>query len=544
MFKKNKTKILLIAIMLASFVLMFFSAQSDSLTNDEKVHITAGYLHTWKGDYTFNTEHPPLLNDLAGLFAKFAKPNLPEKPLSSFNSGSDQWEFADLFFYNSQNNVDKIILFSRLPFIFLTLCLIYLVFLLAKTLFGVKAGLIAATLTAFSPNILAHGRLATTDIGLVFFFLLTCWLLRKYFLKPNWQNALFLGLSLGLVILAKFSGVIILPVIFLGLIYIWKTKKPKFLSAFGQFLIILILPIILIWVFYAFSMRANLDNSLLMMPFEKFVAGLKTVMDHNNQGHLTYLNGQLSSTGWWYYFPLVLWYKMTLSELILLVVSIIVLSLRAKRSNLYQIDCFVADAPRNDKHIDKFNYYLIIFPPLLFLVVSMIGHIDIGIRHVLVLLPFFYIFISQLINYQNRYLKFVLLVLLVGQIVICILAFPNYIAYFNQIAGGSKGGIKHLADSNLDWDQNIKRFKKYVEENKVEKVYQDFYDGNPLNYYGINYNDVPKKPTNGMVAISAQWLVVPRDRFDIDWVKNYPPDDIISNGIYIWRFDKKPVELR
>ncbi|MCL5406900.1 MAG: glycosyltransferase family 39 protein [Patescibacteria group bacterium] len=506
---------------------MFFSAKSDSVTNDEKVHITAGYLHVWKGNYLFNSEHPPLLNDLAGLFAKLARPNLPEKPLSSFNSGADQWELADLFFYNSGNNVDKIVFFARLPFIFLTLGLIYLVFLWAKTLFGAKAGLVAATLTAFSPNILAHGRLATTDIGVTFFFLLTCWLLRKYYLKSTWQNALWLSLGISFVLLAKFSGVIILPVIFLGLIFLWINKRPKLLLFLGQIFILIILPIMMIWALYIFSSRENLINSsALIMPFKQFVIGLKTIINHNSQGHLTYLNGKLSNQGWWYYFPLVLWYKMTLPELTLLSFSIATF--------------FLIEKPR----INSFDEFLIIFPPLLFLAVSMIGHIDIGIRHILVLLPFFYIFISYLVNNQDRSLKLILPILISAQVIICILAFPNYIAYFNQIAGGAKGGIKHLSDSNLDWDQNMKRFKKYVQENKIEKVYEDFYNGNSLTYYGINYDDVPKKPINGVVAISAQWLVVSRDRFDIGWVKKYPPDEIISNGIYIWRFDLKPVELR
>lgn len=521
---------------------MFFSARGDSLVIDEKVHIPAGYLHVWQGDYTFNTEHPPLLNDLAGLFAKIAKPNLPEEKMANFNGG-DQWEYGDLFFYKSGNNVEKIIFWARLPFIFLTLGLIYLVYLWAKTLFGPKAGLLAAVLTAFSPNILAHGHLATTDIGVTFFFVLTCWLLRKYFLKPTWGNAALLGLSLGLVLLAKFSGLVVLPIIFLGLIYLWFLKKPKLLPALGQFLMIILIPLILLWLLYAFSLRGELTNlppvyelsktlgyhtishpysRWLLIPFDKFIQGLEILSDHNASGHWAYLNGQISTSGWWYYFPLVLWYKLTITEIILFALSIFFGWRFLKKTDGW------------------FEGFLLIFPPLLYLGISMIGKIDIGIRHVLPILPFFYILISRMIQNRHLILKPIIILLVIGQILIGLLAFPNYLAYFNQIAGGAKGGIKHLADSNLDWNQNMKRFQKYAREHHLQKVYELCWDSDSFTYYGIENEILPNTPVKGVVVICAQQLKVTPEGFDISWVTNPPTggpaDEVVANGIYVWRF--------
>lgn len=534
-FKKHTSQILLIFVLLISFLLMFYSARSDSITNDEKVHISAGYLHVWKGDYTFNTEHPPLLNDLAGLFAKFAKPNMPEK---SYN---EQWKFADMFFYESKNDVESLTFWARLPFIFLTLGLIYLVFLWARTLFGEKAGLIAAVLTAFSPNILAHGRLATTDIGVAFFFLLSCWFLRKYYLKTTWVNVSLLGSSLGLTLLSKFSGMAILPVILLGLIFIWIKKKPKLNLAAGQFLLILLIPIILIWFLYAFSMREYLIklppiyelsrilgnrtlsyiwSEWLIVPFDKFIQGLEIISDHNKTGHLAYLNGQVGTGGWWYYFPLTLWYKMTLAELALLGLAI---------SHFFW---------KKIKKATFFDEFLIIFSPLFFLAISMVGKIDIGLRHILPILPFFYIFISRLILSPNLFLKKIVIILTIVQVGIGILAFPNYLAYFNQIAGGAKGGIKHLADSNIDWNQNMKRFGEYAKKHNIKKVYELCGNGYPFNYYGIENDILPKKPVKGVVVICAHYLVLPLEEYDIDWVIKSPPDDIVSNGVYVWRFDE------
>ena len=546
--KKHWQKFALIGIFLTSFLLMIFSGKTDSLTVDEKVHISAGYLHTWKGDYTFNTEHPPMLNDLAGLFAKLAKPNVPEIP-ANFNGG-DQWEYGDMFFYLSGNNVDKILFWARFPFILLTLGLVYLVFLWARALFGKNAGLIAAALTAFSPNILAHGRVATTDIGVTFFFLLVCWFLRKYYLKPNLKTAALLGLGLGLIILAKFSGMFVLPVIFLGVVFSLLNQRVKILSAIYQIALIVIIPLVLVWGVYAFTTRGQIKEApvtyqlsktfhsktishewskWLVIPFDKFAQGTEILLDHNTSGHWSYLNGEVDYSGWWYYFPYTLLYKMTLVEIILFVASVFMFWKLRKTTNW--------QAPAG-----WFDYYLLLFPPLLFFVISMVGRIDIGIRHILPILPFMYIFISSLVLFKNNVFKKLLLTLIILQIAITFLAFPNYLTYFNQIAGGVKGGIKHLSDSNLDWNQNMKRFGIYAKENDIKKVYSLCWDEYSFSYQGVSAQTLPNNPVNGVAVICAQQMVVPPEGFDFSWVIKNPPDAVIGNAMYVWRFDKKNVK--
>lgn len=535
---KYRIGILLSLIIVISFGLMIYSSLSDSMVVDEKVHISAGYLHVWKGNYTFNPEHPPLLNDLAGLFAKIAKPNLPNVDLSSSKSDG-QWQYGDKLFYESNNNVDSILFWVRFPFIILTLGIIYLSYLWAKTIFSPKAGIAAAALVGFCPNILAHGHLATTDIGLVFFLLLACWLLRKYVLKPSFEAAILLSLAIGLVILAKFSGVIIVPIVIIGLLYLWLFKKPEAIHALGHLAIIILIPIVFIWLVYAFSARSELVNlppsyqlssylggdivmsniaKTLLVPFDKYFIGYNLVAEHNAVGHWNFLNGQIKFDGWWYYFPLALLYKLPIPTLILLVIAVIFS--RPKMRELF----------------------FLLLPALLFLGVAMISRIEIGIRHILVILPFFYIYAAGLWQSKNSYLKPVISILLFTTIIIGILAAPNYIAYFNQIAGGAKGGYKHLIDSNLDWNQNIKRFAKYTKANNIKYIYQYCWDGNSFAYYGVENQLLPASPVNGVVAICAHqyWI---KYGYDFSWVeKHWPPDEIISNGIYVWRFDENNVQ--
>jgi hypothetical protein len=46
-------------------------------------------------------------------------------------------------------------------------------------------------------------------------------------------------------------------------------------------------------------------------------------------------------------------------------------------------------------------------------------------------------------------------------------ACPDFIAYFNELAGGPQNGYRWLADSNLDWGQNATRVQAYARERGI-----------------------------------------------------------------------------
>ena len=99
-----------------------------------------------------------------------------------------------------------------------------------------------------------------------------------------------------------------------------------------------------------------------------------------------------------------------------------------------------------------------------------------------------------------------------------------------------------MADSNLDWNQNIIRFGQYAKEEKINRIYTLCWDLESFQYYGVKSNILPNFPVNGVVVICAQQLVVPPEGFDFNWVLRYPPDKIIGHTLYVWRFDKKSVQ--
>ena len=128
--------------------------------------------------------------------------------------------------------------------------------------------------------------------------------------------------------------------------------------------------------------------------------------------------------------------------------------------------------------------------------------------------------------------------LVILHVVASLFAYPNYLVYFNQIAGGPSRGGEHLADSNLDWNQNMIRFAKYAKENNITKVYQLCWNGNYFRYYGIENEYLPSEPVKGVVVICAQQLKVTPEGFKTSWVTEREPDLTIGNAMLVWRYDQ------
>jgi hypothetical protein len=96
-------------------------------------------------------------------------------------------------------------------------------------------------------------------------------------------------------------------------------------------------------------------------------------------------------------------------------------------------------------------------------------------------------------------------------------AAPDYLAFFNAAAGGSRGGVRHLGDSNLDWGQDLPLLAAWQARHPDVPLYLAYFGVVDPAFYGIRYRnlpggypfgDVPSLPGEGpaVVAISATKL--------------------------------------
>jgi len=254
----------------------------------------------------------------------------------------------------------------------------------------------------------------------------------------------------------------------------------------------------------------------ILIP-DYFFKGLVQVGVHAAGGHSSYLLGQTSGTGWWYYFPVTILFKTPIPIFIFLVLSIVYF--------------------KKVKNKDIFDEYLLIIPPIIFLAFAMYSKADLGIRHILPIFPFIFVFISKTINLIDfkkwRVATIGFIILLIWYFVSTLTSFPNSIAYFNEFAGGPNGGYKILTDSNLDWGQDVFRIKSYIKENNLENIYLVYnWNGNQyLMKHDLVYPNLPsdRRVSNANVIISASALV---GDSGYDWLKVYPKTQI-TPGVFL-----------
>lgn len=547
-------KILLLVIFVSVFCLMIFSVRADSQTTDEAIHLFSGFTYLTQRDFRLDSEHPPLLKELSALPLLFFQ-NL-QAPLDGFwnkagNFYFDSWsearKLSESFFYSVGNNPAVLLFWGRLPFIILTLILGLAGFCWAKAIYGKKAGVFAAFLILFLPNILAHGRLINTDLGVTFFIFLMVYLWGNFLKKPNFLNMTFAGLSLGLVLASKFTGLLILPILLLlALIKVifFDENKKIFFKYLAGFLGALIISFIVIWATYGFRFKippfvpSGFVNAPLwghwqltpalsdfvnrtrpvLFPAD-YYKGMFLVLKHTALGHGSFLLGRNSSSGWWYYFPVAFFYKTPIPIFIFLGLAIVFFK-RIQAKNI-------------------FDEILLIVPPVVFLILSMFSKADLGVRHILPIMPFLLVFAAKSINLIDfkKLLPAVLFsLLIIWYLISTVLSFPNFLAYFNEFAGGAKGGYKILADSNLDWGQDMYRLKNYLEQNNIDKIYIVYpWNGDmALNYYGINFEPLRPEDQNikGTIVVSATYFQTEA----YGWLKKYPFDQI-TPGLFVFHLE-------
>jgi len=195
----------------------------------------------------------------------------------------------------------------------------------------------------------------------------------------------------------------------------------------------------------------------------------------------------------------------------------------------------------------------------LYWIVSLKSSLNIGVRHLLPVFPFTILLVGGTIKKWLerpclRNIKRLLLVLLlIWQFFSVIRVYPYFIAYFNELVGGPKNGYIYVVDSNLDWGQDLKRLKKWVDQNNIEKIYIDYFGGADTEYYfGEKYakwwgtRDPKELPKGSYLAVSATFLQGGRGNpvpgFDqpygfYRWLDKYTPITTIGYSIFVYHIE-------
>jgi len=559
-----------IALLLILGLQLVLSIRQESQTWDEANHIFAGYRSWTHADFGLNPEHPPMVKLLATLplFSSPLKtPELQDRYFKeeAFIDGKD-------FLYG--NDAEKILWRTRLAAGTITILLGLLVFLATREFFGTGAAFIALSLLAFDPNLLAHGALVTTDSALSCFMFASVYAFYRYVKVPTiWRMAV-VGLAVGLALASKHTGFLVLPILLLlafaeiarstknaiGTSQIRKVLGQQSLKIVTSLAGITLIGLVILWSFYGFRYQARPDGLQLSPPLAEYIKGLEPhetwTISTLARWHVlpesylygladvrltanfytSYVLGKIYAHGVWFYFPIAFLIKSTVGFLVLLLMSLIVIG--ARRLNCWREILFLT------------------VPPAFYLVVAFTVGMNIGVRHILPV----YVFLSVLIGgaawaliKRNRKWGYVVASLLVIHAVSSLRTFPAYIAYANEMWGGPSQTYKYLTDSNVDWAQQLKATKVYLDRRGVQDCWFVYFGEAvaDFKYYGIPCRPLPTVVTlwlnerlevpvsiDGPVLISAGTLsgfeFGPGTLNPYEQFKHLTPTDVIQHGVFVF----------
>ena len=494
-----------------------FMARANSSTWDEADHTYAAYMQG-KGDFGLNPEHPPLLKFLAALPLQgmtLKMPPLLDRPyrLQEVIGGKD---------FIFQNDANTILFRARMAASLLTFALAVLVFLATREMFGTGAGLIALALISFDPTLLAHSALVTTDAAQACFMFWAIYAFYRYTNRPTISRLITVGLVVGLALASKHSAVLLFPMLLLlSAVELLlqresSTTQPtaKYASRLAlAFLAISLISITVLWAWYGFRYAAR-EGGLQLNPAmtaqlhrvpspslanvlgvfarwhllpESYIYGFAHVLFQSKAFH-SFLLGTTYPHPVWFYFPIAMLIKSTLTFLILLGIAI-----------------WATATGRFRRHRDIL--YMII-PASIYMIFAMAGGMNIGVRHVLPIYIFLSVAIAgaawTLIQAHRRW-SYVVAALLVFQAVSVLKAFPAYVSYANEAFGGPANVHNFLSDSSSDWGQQLKSVKLYLDEHNIKNCWFAYFGQGVAEY---SYYGIPCKP---LITADSLYIDSPHD---------------------------------
>jgi Dolichyl-phosphate-mannose-protein mannosyltransferase len=511
------------------------SISSMSATSDEPVHITTGFMSLKVGDHRFDPEHPPFLRDWAA-FPLLFHDNMRWTTADIDNLTPPKWiaetqAFYSFLFVYRANATDDVIDPGRFMISLFGVLLGILIFFWARELFGFWPAVFALAFFTFEPNLQAHASLVTTDFGVTCFFFGAIYFTWRVTRNLSFANFAGLLAFTVLAVISKYSSFLLAPLIVLLLaihslraipwrssIGPWKTIETPLRKLAASTVIVLTLFLVswaAIWASYGFRYLPS-DNpgwhfEFEVVPGAREMAPTVTPIVHwidshhlfpnafsqgfllqqaKEKGRYTYFLGRNTVTAWWYYFPVAFLIKTPISLILLLAAGLVLCCKRWKEF--------------------RQNYIFVLLPVVIFMAVAMHSQINIGLRHILPIYPFVILIAalaaSQLLRLKPKIAFSVLGLLCAFWCFEFLRVYPDNLAFFNEFIGGPQNGYKYLSDSNLDWGQDLKSLKLWMDEHGVPSInYVVFGPADPA-YYGIQANYIPGSPSFAYSQVRAPQL--------------------------------------
>jgi len=518
--------------MLAVFaVLARNAALGKSATFDEPASLFSAWAQTHYFDFRFGPENPPLYKYYIAVGTRSDDLSLDRRS-SSWDAMLRDMDgvgslLIDTLYRTAGNDIDRLLNAARCRMIALGIALGGIVAWWAWRWRGPVAAIVATAAYCLDPNFLGHVPLLKNDVPLALVLtalMASIWLLGERATFVRWaMTALLLGAAMTI----KFSGVFALPILMAALVVRavgpdpWPWLRWSARARFGRLALAavilaaaMIVAYLSIWASYGFRFELSGDprhpfdpsaltraisdmrsqqaapqgySSSLLVPAqwalrhrvlpEAWIVGFVFIYNWSLSAP-AFLAGSLSAKGWWYYFPAAMLFKTPTATLLALLLILVVWAAQPRR--------IFAFNPRNWWPICA-AWIL----PVMYMGVAMTTHYDVGLRHVFPVYPFLFVILgvgaANAWRRRPRITAAVAFFLLSGLALETSAAYPDFIPFFNLPAGGWRGGLHLLSDSNLDWGQDLPLVADWQRRHPDRPVFLLYFGTADPSHYGIAY---------------------------------------------------------
>jgi 4-amino-4-deoxy-L-arabinose transferase-like glycosyltransferase len=477
-----------------------WSLRQRSETFDEPCHIYAGYRYVTASDFGVNPEHPPLAKMVAALALLPLGLRQQDAKTEYYKAcHAEGKEFLAL------NDTRTVLFRARSSIAIFTVVLAVLLFLAVRRMFGPWPALATLTLAVFEPNLLANGALVTTDMAAACLMLASVYAFWCYTERPAWWRLALCGVTVGLAFGGKHSGLVMAPILVVLAVVDcglpsragtrWWRRASRLALALGAVGAIAILTL---WAQYGFHRAARpkplqlepsvqehsadlprmearaiqAANRFGLLP-EAYLFGLADVLEDTENGRPTYLAGVWHANGVWYYFPATFLIKSTVGFLVLVVCAVPWLLWRgtARRAALF-----------------------LLTPAVVYGLFAVTSKLNIGHRHLLPVYPFLLALAGVAaweVGRRSRGWAVAMGVLIALHAASSARAFPDYLPYANELAGGPECSYRLVTDSSVDWGSGLLQTARYIRERHIGDCWIAYSGTGSLGYWGIPCRQLP-----------------------------------------------------
>ncbi len=449
------------------------ATRHTSATFDEILLSAAGARGYETGDFDLvHLYHPRLLPYLYGLPVFFSRPNFPPEAVGWGDRPG--FAYAQSLFYASGNPTQLLLNRSRVVAVAIGMLLVLLVFTFLHRYYGSPTAFLGAGLTAFLPDVLAHGGIAYNDIPVAAVFFAAVWALDSAIRSGTVPRAIFASALVALALNTKFSSILLGPVVMvlLGLELLRRSSGRSRFLVRSCWLLLLGIGII-----YLGTVAIHLGDFRL----ESFRVGLASNIAYAASGGAQppWLLGRLHPGGVWYFYPAAFFIKTPLAFHALCVLSVgTFFATRSTRPH-------VLESPLRGPTVAG----VVVGASLL------TSNLQIGFRHALPLLPFLIVGVAVgsmlAVQRWGRRVALPVVVLAVVHAASAVSWYPNFIPYVSEYWGDRDQGHRLIADSSHDWGQGLVELRRFMEAEDIPEIHLSYFGSAFPEAYGIRYSPLP-----------------------------------------------------